>query len=71
MDLSLGMKYTNMIIVAILALRFLIKLRFPANTLIDLYSLHRVKFKSIQMKFRFDTAVQISIRIRIQIAIKS
>ena len=32
MDLSLGMKYTNMIIVAILALRFLIKLRFPANT---------------------------------------
>ena len=28
MDLSLG----NMIIVAILALRFLIKLRFPANT---------------------------------------
>ena len=32
MDLSLGMKYTDMIIVAILALRFLIKLHFPANT---------------------------------------
>ena len=32
MDLSLGMKYTNMIIVAILALHFLIKLHFPANT---------------------------------------
>ena len=37
MDLSLGMKYTNMIIVAILALRFLIKLRFPANTPISLF----------------------------------
>ena len=45
MDLSLGMKYTNMIIVTILALRFLIKLRFPANTPIStlikfLHNLH-------------------------------
>ena len=38
LDLSIGMKYINMIMVSILALRFLIKLRFPTNTPVVLFS---------------------------------